>query len=82
MDAPETGPHLEMGESVAVNGICLTIEELSGNTPKFHLGAETVERTTASQWRRGDLVNLERALATGQRMGGLEVGRWLFWAIR
>jgi len=62
------------GASVSVNGICLTVSERQGELAAFDLSAETLARSTAGAWRSGDAVNLERALALGQRLGGHLVG--------
>ncbi len=70
IDAPTIGAECAAGDSVAVNGICLTVEQTNGSLLRFYVGAESVQRTTANNWRRGTVVNLERALAAGQRMGG------------
>ena len=70
IEAPAVGAECAVGDSVAVNGICLTVEEVTGSRLRFHVGTETVQRTTAAAWQASTPVNLERALATGQRMGG------------
>ena len=58
------------GESVAVNGVCLTVVKRSGS--RFHADVirETLEHTTLGKLRPGQKVNLERALALGGRLGG------------
>ena len=70
VEAPTIGAECAVGDSVAVNGVCLTVEQVIGSRLEFHVGAETVRRSTAAGWQAGTPVNLERALATGQRMGG------------
>ena len=60
----------QIGDSIAVNGVCLTVVKLSGNSFTAEAVAETVSHTTVPQWRVGDRLNLERALALGSRMGG------------
>lgn len=70
VEAPAVGAECAVGDSVAVNGVCLTLEQANGSRLKFHVGAETVQRSTVAGWEAGTPVNLERALATGQRMGG------------
>ena len=57
-----------MGESIAVNGCCLTVVAISGSTLDFDVSAETL-RCTAGLDRVGD-VNLERAIRAGDRLGG------------
>ena len=60
-----------MGESIAVNGVCLTLEkDLGGNLLEFHVMEESFRRTNLGNLNTGDLVNLERALAVGDRLGG------------
>jgi riboflavin synthase len=59
-----------VGDSVAVNGVCLTITEFSGQTFSADVSLETVSRSTLASLKQGDLVNLERALRLGDRLGG------------
>ena len=59
-----------LGESVAVNGACLTVVERGGHTFKVQAAPETLRRTTMGELRPGSRVNLERALALGDRLGG------------
>lgn len=67
----ETGWHdLKPGESVAVSGVCLTVARLDGDRAGFDVVPETVSRTTLGRLRRGDRVNLERALRAGDRLSG------------
>ena len=58
------------GESVAVNGACLTVVQRRGNRFYADVVAETLARTTLGQLRPGHRVNLERALRLGGRLGG------------
>jgi riboflavin synthase len=58
------------GESVAVNGACLTIVQRRGNRFHADVVAETLARTTLGRLRPGHRVNLERALRLGDRLGG------------
>jgi len=58
------------GESVAVNGACLTVASHSPGLAVFGVSPETVARTTLRLLRAGSPVNLERALAVGSRLGG------------
>lgn len=58
------------GESIAVNGACLTVLEPSPSGFSADLSPETLDRTLLSDLRTGDRVNLERALKLGDRMGG------------
>jgi riboflavin synthase len=61
---------LAAGESVAVDGACLTVEALGPGWFEVHVVATSVERTTAGAWVAGRRVNLERALRVGDRLGG------------
>jgi riboflavin synthase len=58
------------GDSVAVNGCCLTAAEVTGDGFTADLVAETLRRTTLGRLAPGDVVNLERPLAAGARLGG------------
>ena len=61
----------QYGESVAVNGCCLTLErELPGGTLEFFTLAETQRRTNLGRLKPGSLLNIERALRDGDRLGG------------
>jgi riboflavin synthase len=61
---------LEPGESVAVDGACLTVETATSNSFRVHVVPTTLERTHFSEYRQGRRVNLERALQIGDRLGG------------
>jgi len=58
------------GDSIAVNGACLTVLDPSPAGFSADLSPETLDRTLLSDLRSGDRVNLERALKLGDRMGG------------
>jgi riboflavin synthase len=61
---------LVLGESIACSGSCLTVTERGGGVVSFDAVPETLARTTIGAWRPGTRVNLERALAIGDRLGG------------
>jgi len=61
---------LALGDSIAINGCCLTVVELSDRGAMFEAGPETLNRTNLGTLKVGDRVNLERALAAGARLGG------------
>ncbi|MCE9534206.1 MAG: riboflavin synthase [Planctomycetes bacterium] len=63
-------PQLVLGESVAVNGACLTVVAISDGRFSFDVGPETLLKTNLGQLRVGDRVNLERSLRVGDRLGG------------
>jgi riboflavin synthase len=61
---------LQLGESIAVDGACLTVQELAGKGFQVHVVRTTVDRTRFGGYSRGQRVNLERALRVGDRLGG------------
>ena len=61
---------LTLGESVAIDGACMTVTQFGGQRFSFDASAESVERTTLGQRKIGDAVHLERALRLGDRVGG------------
>ncbi|MBL7941857.1 MAG: riboflavin synthase [Flavobacteriales bacterium] len=63
-------PELGVDDSVAHDGVCLTIESIVGNTYQVTAIDETLRRTTLGQWQRGTLVNLERPLRMNGRLDG------------
>ena len=65
-----TLPDLQIGESIAVNGACLTVETGSHSHFTAYASAETMSRSNLGALRPASRVNLERALALGDRLGG------------
>ncbi len=61
---------LKIDQSVAHNGVCLTVVALHGDTHTVTAIAETLDKTSLAAWRVGDTVNLERAMLVGARMDG------------
>jgi riboflavin synthase len=61
---------LKLGDSVAVNGVCLTVTGINGKTFKVDVMPETIKRSTLGALKSGDAVNLERALTLSGRLGG------------
>jgi riboflavin synthase len=61
---------LDLGESVAVNGVCLTVIEQTPDAFLVQAGPETLRRTTLGTLRDNGRVNLERSLRLGDRLGG------------
>ncbi|MDN5293539.1 MAG: riboflavin synthase [Eubacteriales bacterium] len=61
---------LKLGDSVAVNGVCLTVTNLGGNFFHADVMAETMRKTNLGSLKPGDGVNLERALKLSDRLGG------------
>lgn len=68
--APESVAELKHGESVAVNGVCLTAAEVIGDSFTAHLVPETVGRTTLGMLPPGTKLNLELAMPADGRFGG------------
>ena len=67
---PALAPALQLGESVAVCGACLTVVAAQCDTFDFEVGPETLAKTTLGTLAAGDRVNLERALRVGDALGG------------
>lgn len=61
---------LVLGESIAINGVCLTAKEISGRNVSFDVSGETLKKTTLGKLYCGEKVNIERALRVGDRLGG------------
>jgi riboflavin synthase len=61
---------LEDGESIAVNGVCLTVVEFSESTFRMDLGTETLDKTSFKNSKAGDRVNLERSLTPSSKISG------------
>jgi riboflavin synthase len=64
------GRGLERGDSVCINGACLTATKLSKSEAEFEMIAETIRRTNLSQVKPGEMVNIERSLRVGDRLEG------------
>lgn len=61
---------IHLGDSIAVNGVCLTVTEFSKKIFKADIMNETLERSSLGQLKNGSHVNLERAMAANGRFGG------------
>jgi riboflavin synthase len=61
---------LQLGESIAVNGACLTVQALEAGAFSAHIIRTSLERTCFGSYQQGRRVNLERALRVGDRLGG------------
>ncbi len=68
--APQIAKQTRSGDSIAVNGCCLTLASRRGNDLTFDLLEETIARTNLKKLRRNDQVNLERPLRADGRLGG------------
>jgi riboflavin synthase len=67
---PRLDSALAIGESIAVNGCCLTVVAREGEVFEVQAGPETLLRTNLGEKKAGDVVNLERSLRVGDRLGG------------
>lgn len=70
VDAGEVASDAVLGDSISVNGCCLTVVEIDGNKLAFDAGDETLKRTNLGRLGEADVVNLERSLQVGDRLGG------------
>jgi riboflavin synthase len=61
---------VQIGESIAINGCCLTVVRCHAGTWTFQAGSETLSRTNLGRLQPGDRVNFERSLRVGDRLGG------------
>jgi riboflavin synthase len=67
---PVISSGISLGDSVAINGACLTVVAHDAHTCSFQVGPETLRRTNLGELKPGDPVNLERSLRVGDRLGG------------
>ena len=70
VEAPVVSQDARIGDSIAVNGCCLTVVRIEGNQLTFEAVPETLDRTTLGDLRAEAKINLERSLAVGARLGG------------
>ena len=70
IDAPATARQLGRGDSLAVNGVCLTVTARRGAVIEVEAAAETLRATTLAGWRAGRRLHLEPALRAGQALDG------------
>jgi riboflavin synthase len=68
--ASEIAVEMKRGDSIAVNGCCLTVVEFNAHHFAADMSGETLRRTSLGEKKSGDLVNLERPLAATARLGG------------
>jgi riboflavin synthase len=64
------GRGLRKGDSVCINGACLTATKISKGEAQFEIVSETIRRTNLGQTRQGEMVNVERSLRVGDRLEG------------
>lgn len=70
VEEPKIAAETKVADSISVNGCCLTVVEADRSTMAFQAGPETLSRTNLGDLKVGSPVNLERALAVGDRLGG------------
>jgi len=70
LDAPGTAPRVAIGDSVALNGVCLTVVSIEGGRLAFDAVPETLARTSLDSLAAGSPVNVEPALRAGEPLGG------------
>ena len=70
IDLGEYGSGIEVGASVSVNGVCLTVVEIDGDRVSLEVGAETARISNLSELSSKDSVNVERSFRVGQEVGG------------
>ena len=70
VNRPQGFDDVGIGDSISVSGTCLTVTDLKGDVMAFDVAGESWRKTTLGGLRKGNRVNLERALKVGQRLGG------------
>jgi riboflavin synthase len=70
IEAPQTAPDAQLGDSVAIDGVCLTVVAVAGDSFAFDAVPETLDRTSLGTLDHGSRVNLEPALRAGDALGG------------
>lgn len=70
VDLDKQAKGLKIGQSVAVNGVCLTVTKISKNKCNFEMIEETTKKTSLGNLKTGSTVNIERSIKAGDRMEG------------
>jgi riboflavin synthase len=70
IEAPTVSPRLAIANSIAVDGCCLTVVEITGTTFSADLSTETIRKTSIGAWKSGTRVNLEQPMTAGKEFGG------------
>ena len=70
IDIGEIASECNIGDSIAINGVCLTISKLEGNIASFDVSAETIAKTSLDKLNSSSRVNIERAMKASDRFGG------------
>ena len=67
---PQIAATAKIGDSIAINGCCLTVVAVDGDRLSFQAGEETLSRTNLGELAAGDVVNVEQSLRAGDPIGG------------
>jgi riboflavin synthase len=70
VDLEKLSKGLKIGQSIAVNGVCLTVTKLHGNIAEFSVIGETIRKTSLDSIKKDDRVNIERSMKTSGRFDG------------
>jgi riboflavin synthase len=70
VDLGRLADETEVGDSIAINGVCLTVSQLTANVAYFDISPETLRKSTLGKLKQGSQVNVERAVKAGDRLGG------------
>ncbi len=70
IELPRHLTEVQLGDSININGVCLTVAQTHDHSVKVDLSAETLQKTALGELKQGDWVNLERALRLTDRLGG------------
>ena len=70
IEAPQTAAETQVGDSIAINGVCLTVVAVAGDSFAFDAVPETLDRSSLGTLDHGSRVNLEPALRAGEALGG------------
>jgi len=70
VEAPDTAAALRVGDSIAIDGVCLTAESVDGSQVSLHAAPETLARSTLGGLTAGAAVNVEPAVRAGEPLGG------------
>jgi len=70
VDIGSLAKEAKAGDSIAVNGVCLTVEKVDGNVAEFSVIGETLRRSNLGMLKEGDVVDIEASMKAGDKLGG------------
>jgi riboflavin synthase len=70
LELPRDLTEVQLGDSISLNGVCLTVSEKKGQVTEFDISPETLQKSVMSEVREGEQINVERALRLSDRLGG------------